>query len=551
MTAPALLRALVLALLAAALALPSLWGGARHRPSVVWIEGDGRGLDRTADTLVSTAPPFVARTSAAPPSEAELELLAAAAARSRLFAALPEDAAGIDAEPPARALAGRAAAVPFRLRAAPGDTVTVRLRDGTGVLDSVRVEADAAGTASAAFRVRPPRAGWREWTVEANGATARTGAWADSAGPPRVLVKAGFPSWESKFVVRALEESGAAVETALDLGRGLAVAQGAGAAITPARLAAFDAVIVLDGAPLGGGERAALAEWAANGGGVLAQGDRAGALGTARPADALAIDGAALRWTLPPELAPLPGDRVRAAAAPLRETGAGTALVASAPEGGVLALRPQGRGRAAALAITETWRWRMEAGRLDEHREFWRALVDWLASAPRGALTVSLPEPLGPVGARREARVFDASGDTSAAAPRLVVSRPGGGADTLPLTRDRDDPRVLRGAFVPAAPGVHAFALAGARPTAGFAAVAASADSAGGGAADAWARLSLLASRSGGRAVPADSLRPLVRRLSADPGGGGWRGPGPWLVFALLLALASAEWAVRRLTGRA
>ena len=64
---------------------------------------------------------------------------------------------------------------------------TIDAGDGT----TLRVRTDSAGRSSGAFRVRPPRAGWREWTVQAGPASARTGAWVDSAGAPRVLVRAG------------------------------------------------------------------------------------------------------------------------------------------------------------------------------------------------------------------------------------------------------------------------------------------------------------------------------------------------------------------------
>jgi hypothetical protein len=305
---------------------------------------------------------------------------------------------------------------------------------------------------------------------------------------------------------------------------------------------------VLDGAGVDEGERRVLADWAARGGGVLLAGDQAGAGAfavTRGGGQALALNGQAIRWALPAELAALPGDRLRSAAAPFAGPAAGAWLGASASEGGVLALRPLGRGRAAALALTETWRWRMETGRVAEHREFWRALVDWLASAPRDPLTVRVPRLLAPAGTRREVLVYDARGDSAAAVPTLVVTRPGGATDTLRLARDETRPGVLRAEVVPAADGVYTLALAGRAPSSAF-----RAGTSGDADADAWARLSLLASRSGGRVVPADSLRPMVGRMTAELPGGP-RGPGRWLIFALLLAAAGAEWAIRRLKGRA
>lgn len=546
---PAVLRALVLALLALALALPSPWRPALVAGRVVRL-GGAADLARSDALLAGPAPAATVYASAAPPSPGELETLAAAAERAPLFGVLPSSARLVDAATTARPLAGRAAAVSFRLHGAPGDSARVYLAEAGAAVDSVAVKADARGEAAGAFRVRPARAGWREWQVRAvwprgDSAAASAGAWVDSAGPPRVLLRAGFPDWEAKFVARALEESGAKVEQGLALGRGLAVTEGAGSAMTPARLAGVDAVVVLDGAPLNGAEAAALAEWAARGGGVLLTGDRAGTagFGLVRPGPRAApVDGSAIRWTLPPELAPLPADRVAAAAQPFAAAVAGSTAGASAPAGELLALRPLGRGRAAALAIGETWRWRMEAGRVAEHREFWRALVDWLSSARPEPLAIQLADATGPAGVRRDVRVFDAREHTAAPVPPLILARPDRGSDTLRLTRDPASSNVLHASFVPAADGLYTLAFAGRPPRAAFRATRS------GASADGWARLALLASRSGGRMLPADSARAAIDRLGGATSAG--RGPGPWLIFAALLLFAAAEWAIRRLTGR-
>jgi hypothetical protein len=553
---PAVLRILVLAILVLALALPSLWRPASVAGSIVRIRS-AADLARVGEMLAGAAPAAISYESPLAPSAAGLETLAAAAERAPVFAAAPRAVRLVDATATARPLAGRAAAVSFRVHGPVGDSARVYLTEAGAAVDSLSVRADGRGDASGAFRVRPAADGWREWGVRAvwprgDSAIATAGAWVDSAGPPRVLVRAGFPDWEAKFVTRALEESGAKVETSTALGRGLAVAEGGGGAISSARLAQVDAVIVLDGAPLEGGEAAVLAEWAQRGGGVLLQGDGAGAagFGLVRPGDAAAtVDGAAIRWSAPPELAPLPGDRIAAAARPFAAVGAGTAVAAQAPVGALLALRPLGRGRAAALGLGETWRWRMEAGRVAEHREFWRSLVDWLSSARPEPLAIRVGDAAGAVGVRREVRVFDARGQAGAPVPPLVVTRPGGGVDTVRLARDPLAPGVLRGSFVPAVPGLHALAIAGQPPTAGFRAVASSSPEATADA-DAWARLSLLAARSGGRILPADSLRPALHRLASSRPAAP-RGPGAALLFALLLVAAAAEWAIRRLTGRA
>ncbi|HEX8390919.1 MAG TPA: hypothetical protein VF665_01075 [Longimicrobium sp.] len=546
MKAAAALRVLVLSLLVAALALP-VWRTRTGPLAPAWL-GDAKALEGRSDSLlVGRAPPAIARASTDAPTARELELLAAASRRAPLYAALPRTPVSVGVQPPARALSGRAAAVGFRVRGAPGDSVRVRVADESGMLDSVSVRLDASGGASGAFRVRPPRAGWREWIVDAGGRTVRTGAWVDSAGAPRVLVRAGFPHWESKFVVRALEESGAIVETGFDLGRGQSVAAGGGAA-TPDRLARTDAAVVLDATPVAEAERRALAEWAsARGGGVLLVGGQgaAGAFGLAADAQSRAVDGPAVAWTLPPELAALPADRVRSAAAVFGAVRPGTAVGATAGGGGVLALRPLGRGRAAALALTETWRWRMEAGRLAEHREFWRALVDWLASAPRDPLSIQLPEPVAPAGARRELIVY-AAPDAAGAVPALVVRGPDNHVDTLALAADPARPGVLRAAMVPADTGLYTVAFAGRATSAAFRATAGT-----GAAEDGWARLAMIAGSSGGRMLPADSLRGVVQRLAPAGASEGSRLPLAALLFGAVLLAAAAEWAIRRLRGAA
>jgi hypothetical protein len=547
---PAVLRLAVLALIVLALAVPTLWsphGAASH---ILRLRSDADLRDPVA-LLAGPRPAALTYEAGTPPSPAALAMLAAAAGRAPLYAAAPGGVRLVDASVTAHPLAGRAAAVSFRVRGPAKDTARVYLTEAGAPTDSLSVAVDPRGEATGAFRVRPASPGWREWSVRAvwprgDSVTAMVGAWVDSAGPPRVLVRAGFPDWESKFVTRALEESGARVDEGLSLGRGLAVAEGAGSAITPARLAQTDAVIVLDGAPLSAGEAASLAAWASAGGGVLLAGDRAATpgFGLTRGADVAAtIDGGAIRWAAPPEIAPLPADRVVASGQPLGAAVAGSALVATAPTGGVLALRPLGDGRAAALAITETWRWRMEAGRVAEHREFWRSLVDWLSSARPRPLAIDLPRSTGIAGERQEVRVYDRRAEANAPAPAVVVTRPGGGADTLRLVRDPSSAATWRGSFVAAAPGLHTFAIAGEPPIAGFRAVATPPAS-----DDAWARLSLIASRSGGRMVPADSMRPLLARLAPARAP---RGPSATLVFVALLVLATAEWAIRRLTGRA
>jgi hypothetical protein len=542
---PAVLRAGVLAALAGALLAPEPRPATAGGAGVVRLQADRPDLP---DSLLAGTPPaLLVRQSDRALDAAELDALAAAAARAPLLVRLPEAATWVEADPPQRPIVGRAAAIPFRVRAPDTDSVLVRLSDAAGVLDSVRVAPGPDGAAAGAFRVRPPRAGWREWTVEAAGGGARTGAWVTPGAAPRVLVAAGAPSWESRFLVRALEESGAAVALSQPLGRGLAVRQGEGGVpADAAALARFDAVLVLEGAEPGAAQRAALADYASRlGGGVLFVGG--GGAGPLRVADgsgaAGEVAGDRVRWTLPAELAALPAARVRSAAAPVGRPVPGAVAAASAPGGTLLALRPAGRGRAAALGLTETWRWRMEAGRVAEHREFWRSLVDWLASAPRDSVTVDMPEPVGAVGAAVEVRVY-APAAGAGPLPPLTLARPDGRREALPLAPDPRRPGTLRAGFVPDRPGVYSLTVGGAQPVAGFRAQARAA------APDAWARLALLAARSGGAALPQRAYAAeLARREAALPRPGRQAPPWRWILLAAAALLAVAEWAARRLSG--
>ena len=104
---------------------------------------------------------------------------------------------------------------------------------------------------------------------------------------------------------------------------------------------------------------------------------------------------------------------------------------------------------------------------------------------------------------------------------------------------------MLRGAFLPADTGLYTFAFAGRAPAGAYRATADA-----GPAEGAWQRLSMLASASGGGMLPADSLRPLMRRLTPEGADTG-RLPLGWMLFWALLLAAGAEWAIRRLRGEA
>jgi hypothetical protein len=92
---------------------------------------------------------------------------------------------------------------------------------------------------------------------------------------------------------------------------------------------------------------------------------------------------------------------------------------------------------------------------------------------------------------------------------------------------------------------VYSLAVGGAQPVAGFRAAARPA------APDAWARLALLAGRSGGAALPGRAFTAeLARREAALPRPVPLAPPWRWILLAAAAALAVAEWTARRLTGR-
>lgn len=550
-----------------------------------------RGVQRVDDVVTFTDAALLVRSSVEPPDMRALDALAGMTATAPLLAALPP-APRLTAELPQLLMAGRVAGLTFSLVGTPGARERVQLIDGRGVVvDSTEQVLDAKGRGRGAFRVRPARQGWHEWSVHAAGepriagtaraaAESRTaGAWVLPERAPRVLLAAGPPSPESRFTVRALEETGAVVEIRQPLGHGLTAGAPAASLPLEAReLAQYDVVMILHGALLDPSRRAALARYVAeHGGGLLvaARDPLLHALGLAvgeQPGAGTVVAGD-VTWSLPPELVRLPGGAqgplaVASQAEPLTAAADAFTVATAADGAALLVLHGVGHGRAAALGLRESWRWRVAAGRSDEHREFWRSLVDWLAplpdvarvETPQPVAAVALPvpvdieagTPLPPIRLRRPGRESRASG-SDAGGPLATA---GDAAELLSPARGAGTHRD-RFVFLPVDTGVHILVVDD-REIAGLR-VAVSAVAAGTGAtapagtatasaaaAEASALLALLADASGGQALPADELAAAVRaRDAALPTPLAWRMP----LLLLLLGLAVADWALRRARG--
>ncbi|MEJ7809678.1 MAG: hypothetical protein WKG32_04590 [Gemmatimonadaceae bacterium] len=286
------------------------------------------------------------------------------------------------------------------LVAAPSGSV-VEVRDGAGLLDTLRIVAAGGSVATTALEAPAAARVASQW--------ART-APRDSLIVRRVLV-VGRAGWEAKFAIAALEERGWLVDARLRVAPTVEVTQGAPvAALDTARYAA---VVALDSSvgPLAG----RIARYVRDGGGVVLAGSAARV-----PALAAIAAGA-------------PGARVRAASVSLAGTEPRRALgyypIASLRREAVLlersdgrtaaAARREGAGRVVQVGYDESWRWRMLGGPSGpaDHRAWWSALVG--SAAYRAATPLAARSP----GAAPLAELVDALGAESAApAPAAPVT---------------------------------------------------------------------------------------------------------------------------------
>ncbi len=465
-------------------------------------------------------------------------------------------------EPPRRVRAERTSAL--RVRALERAEITLGHPDGTA--DTLRLEAGEMG----AFLLRPFSPGWRSWRlgVVPDGREPSGTEWAAlvrPARPVRVLAISGPPGPEPRAAMRALEESGEAVEGWTRLGRGLWIGHGGEDLPTdPVAYEGFDVVVLFPGVAVPpASARALLAAVTDQGKGLLlagATGDApelqtviAGVTGRAAWSDEIAVAADRLTWRIPPEVTPLP---------PLTLD---TRMLVSAtrpPDDPVsarpaLALGTLGRGRVGALALPDTWIWRMTAGAEEGHRTFWRDQVSWLAE---GFQEDPILELLA-ADVRRGERVLvrrmdggpdpEAPGDVASGPPPAFNVRGPSEAWTAEAAPIRSTPTARMSLAAFAATETGAYVLGDdATPEAALAAdrepvlaVGVRSESAPG--LDPEGRLARIALASPGGSVVVDAASAAGIPAGTGPG---W----PWraFIFSLLAVLLTAEWLRRRLTAR-
>lgn len=216
--------------------------------------------------------------------------------------------------------------------------------------------------------------------------------------PRRAVLVLGRASWESKFVMAALTESGWLVRASIPAAPGVDVRDDG---LLPLDTARYDAVVALDSSAAHLG--AAIARFVAQGGGLVV-GSSALAIDPIRQlAPARAGDRIAGRILLA-------NDTVTTADLPLRPLGTlrsdALSLRREAP-GPALVARRSGLGRVLAVGYDESWRWRMLGGAsgLAAHRAWWSRAVgsvaparvdDAIATDGDAAPRATLIEALGP-----------------------------------------------------------------------------------------------------------------------------------------------------------
>ena len=274
-----------------------------------------------------------------------------------------------------------------RVRVAAPGGAAIAVNDGAGgLLDTLRLPSrTGAGGASGATMTVP---GFIQQVDvrEAGGRTLARGVVRDSLLLRRVLVL-GRVSWESRFVVDALEERGWEVDARLALAPRNDIVQGIGESALSIDTGRYAAVVVLDSSPVA--TTAAVLRYVRSGGGVVLAGTAADLVGLRPilPGVPDAVRGAGRLTPLDSE-----PDQIRATLAlvPIGRLAGDAVSLERRPErdraGGIVvaqAARRIGPGRVVQVGYLDTWRWRMIAAHgVRAHCDWWAGVVRSVAYAP-------------------------------------------------------------------------------------------------------------------------------------------------------------------------
>jgi hypothetical protein len=278
-----------------------------------------------------------------------------------------------------------------RVQIAAADSQRVALRDAAGLIDSLTVPSDGVR------RETGPAAG----ALSATGVDARAAVVAvraDSAGAERVLVL-GDASWESRFLIAALEEAGWLVDASLSMAPHVTVTQGGTRGLSSARHAI---AVVLPGASTAA--LTGLPAFVRGGGGVVIVGEAAraaGVRGLLAGSPGRAVDG---------ELGAERSDAPRHALelVPIAALHEGSVPIESRDTQLAVAARRIGAGRVVQVGYTNSWLWRMagDENAVEAHRRWWSTLLAGVM--PQRAAPVAALSPMD---------------DTLDAAPVAAVAR--------------------------------------------------------------------------------------------------------------------------------
>ncbi len=303
-------------------------------------------------------------------------------------------ATAISSEPLGDPAGGYRAAI----AAPPG--VMVHLADSLGPIDSVASMGGGAG-----IDIDAP-VGDLIGSVDGQAAHVRPGP----TPATRRVVVFGRASWETKFVIAALEERGWSVDARIAIGPNDESRQGTSDALDTARVAA---VVAVDQSATAHSRR--IARFVRDGGGLVLAADaardpawadlRVGSPGQRITSSTIEIDGKDPRRAL----ALTPMVRLSDQASTLETRDAAVAVAA----------RRVGIGRIVQVGYHDTWRWRMTGpdGSVEAHRGWWSALIRTVGYRPDRVTTPEQPPHDAPL-ARMAARFGPPDHD-------LTETRPG------------------------------------------------------------------------------------------------------------------------------